>query len=381
MLYHRLTSQLSVVFALCLVVSFFSCKNKNQVIDEKKETGESLVHITKEQFNHSNMQIGELQKVEFDEDIKARGMADVPPQSKATVSPVVSGSVKNIFIHTGDMVNKGQALLSFDGPEIIGLQQSYLEISEQLKSLKSEYGRQKTLFAENISSEKLFLEAESNYKKASAACEGLEQQLLLLNIDTGKVQEGKIVSSAVIYSPIAGNVIRVNADISKFIQPSDIVAEIADTRQIQLYLSVFEKDIIFIHQGQKVIFSLPDSPKQLYTASVNTVGKAIDSTNRTATVEATPTDDTRRTLLTGMYIDAEIVTGTKNVWALPVDALITEDEDNYLLLLQSSDNNEYLFRKVKVQTGMRNGDYMEIIPNESITSTSVVLLKGAYNAI
>jgi len=373
-------NQITTIVALFIFASLFSCKQgKHEAAEENDASG--IVHITKEQFNHANMQTGALQKVEFNDEIKVRGMADVPPQSKATVSPVVSGSVKTIFVHQGDRVNKGQALLSFEGTEIIGLQQTYLETSGQLKSLESEYNRQKTLFAENISSEKLFLEAESNYKKATAACEGLKQQLLLLNINTENVKQGKITPFAIIYAPIAGDIIRINADISKFIQPSDVVAEIADTRQLQLYLSVFEKDIVFIKQGQKVIFSLPDSPNQLFDASLNTIGKAIDRTDRTATVQALPAGDARNALLTGMYIDAGIITGSKIVWALPVDALIKEEEENFVLLLQSSDDNEYIFRKVKVKTGVRNGDNMEIIPDDSVTPASVILLKGAYNAM
>ena len=373
-------SYITTIGALFIFASLFSCKQAEHGADEGK-TGESLVHITKIQFDHANMQTGNLQQAVFNDEIKARGMADVPPQSKATVSPVVSGSVKAIFVRPGDRINKGQALLSFEGPEIIGLQQSYLETSGQLKSLESEYNRQKTLYAEKISSEKLFLEAESNYKKTTAACEGLKQQLALLNIDTEKVRQGTIVSSAVIYAPIAGDVIRINVDISKFIQPSDVVAEIADTRQLQLYLSVFEKDIVFIKQGQKVNFSLPDSPNQLYTASVNTIGKAIDRADRTATVQAIPAGDARNSLLTGMYIDAGIITGSKTVWALPVDALITEEEENFLLVLRSSNNNEYVFQKVKVQTGKRNGDSIEIIPDNAVTPASVILLKGVYNAM
>ena len=376
MKYQRIISTI----ALLMLVSLFSCKNRKQAADEEN-TDTSLVRITKAQFDHTGMKTGTLQKVEFTDEIKERGIADVPPQSKATISPVISGAVKSIFVRPGDRVNKGQALLSFEGPEIIGLQQSYLEISEQLKSLEAEYKRQKALYAENISSEKLFLEAESNYKKTAAACEGLKQQLLLLNLNIGNITQGKISSSAVIYAPIAGDIIRINADISKFIQPSDVVAEIADTRQLQLYLSVFEKDIVLIHTGQKVNFSLPNSPNQLFSATISNVGKAIDRTDRSATVQAIPKDIAQTRLLTGMYIDAGIVIGSKTVWALPVDALITEDDGNFLLLLQSSDNNEYIFRKVKVQTGIRNGDEMEIVPDDSVTPSSIILLKGAYNAV
>ena len=369
-----------IVLVLCLFFPLSSCKNKSKEA-EASGTDDSLVHITKAQFDQTKMQTGALQKVEFTDEIKERGIADVPPQCKATVSPVVSGAVKDIFVQPGDWVKKGQPLLSFEGSEIIGLQQSYLEISEQLKSLESEYKRQKTLFAENISSEKLFLEAESNYKKAIAVCEGLKQQILLLNLNIDHMTQGKISPSAVIYAPIAGDVIHINVDISKFIHPADVVAEIVDTRQIQLYLSVFEKDIVFIKSGQKVHFSLPESSGRVFDATVTMVGKAIDRTDRTATVQALPEDHAQATLLTGMYIDAGIVIDSKTVWALPVDALITEDNEHSVLLLQSSDNDEYIFRKVNVQTGKRNGDYMEIIPDESVTPSSVILLKGAYHAV
>jgi cobalt-zinc-cadmium efflux system membrane fusion protein len=367
------------ILTLCVLISLFSCKNRKQA--EESAEDNSLVHITKEQFDHVKMQTGTLQEIVFNEEVRARGTTDVPPQNKATVSPVVSGSVKAIFVHTGNRVNKGQPLLSIEGQEIIGLQQNYLEISEQLKSLESEYKRQKTLFAENVSSEKLFLEAESNFKKASAVCEGLKQQLMLLNIDIEKVEQGKITSSATIYAPISGDIIRKNANISKYIQPYDVIVEIVDKQQLQIYLSVFEKDVVSIRSGQKVNFSLPDSPDKLFTATVTAVGKAIDPTDRTATVQALPTDDARAALLTGMYIDAGIITGSKTVRALPTDAIITEDGEQSVLLLQSSDDKEYVFHKVKVHTGKRNGDFMEIIPDETVTTSSAILLKGVYNAM
>ncbi|MDR2145793.1 MAG: efflux RND transporter periplasmic adaptor subunit [Tannerella sp.] len=366
--------------ALFILISLFSCKNKNQA-NEESEADSSLVRISKAQFDHINMQTGALQKVEFNDEIKVRGMTDVPPQSKATVSPVVSGSVKAIFVHPGDRVKKGQPLLRFEGQEIIGLQQSYMEISGQLKSLEAEYKRQQTLFSENVSSEKLFLEAESNYKKALAAGEGLKQQLLLLNMNTDEIKQGKISPSAVIYAPIDGDIVRINADISKYIQPSDVVIEMVDTRQLQLYLPVFEKDIVSIRTGQKVVFSLPESSDQSFEATVTIVGKAIDRTDRTAIVQALPHENIQSTLLTGMYINAGIVIASKTVWALPMDAIIAEEGEYYVLLLQSSDDNEYVFRKTKVQTGDRNGDIMEFIPDEAVTSSSVILIKGTFNAL
>jgi len=366
--------------ALFLIFSHSSCKN-NQPTTDGENVDSSLVYITGAQFSQTNMQTGTMQEVDFVDVVEVRGIADVPPQSKATVSPVISGSVKAIFVSPGDRVQKGQPLLSFEGPEIIALQQSYVEVSLQLKSLEAEYKRQKALFAENISSEKSFLEAESNYKRAVANCEGLKQQLLLLNINVEKVEQAVISSSAVIYAPIAGDIIKMNADISKYIQPSDVVIEMIDTHQLQLYLSVFERNITDIRRGQKVIFSSPEGLQQPLTATITTVGKAIDRTDRTATVQALPTPEAQEALLSGMYIEAKIVLNTQKVWALPVDALIAEDDEYFGLLLQSANNNEYIFRKVKLQTGKRNGDYMEIIPHEGFNQSSIMLIKGVYQAL
>lgn len=377
MKYRRFSS----IILFILIVALVACKHKNQANNEANNGSDSLIFISKAQFDQMKMQTGKLQNIDFDDVINVRGMADVPPQSKATVSPVVGGSVKEIFVRAGDRVNKGQALLSFEGMEIVNLQQSYLEISAQLKSLESEYKRQQTLFAENISSEKLFLEAQSAFNKAEVTCEGLKRQLLLLNINTEKIESGKITSSAILYAPIAGDVIQINTNISQFIQPSDVVVEIADTRQIQLYLSVFEKDITLIKPEQRVLFSLPETSDKLFKAKITKVGKAIDNDNRTASVQAQPTEDAPTGLLTGMYVDAKIVVDTKSVWAVPIDAIISEENEHFLLLMQSYNENQYVFEKVKVQTGKQNGDLMEIFLNETVTPSSTILLKGVYNAI
>lgn len=62
-----------------------------------------------------------------------------------------------------------------------------------------------------------------------------------------------------------------------------------------------------------------------------------------------------------------------------MDVLIVEEGEHFVLLLHSSDDDEYIFQKVKIQTGLQNGDYMEIFPDDAVTSSSVVLLKGVYN--
>jgi cobalt-zinc-cadmium efflux system membrane fusion protein len=58
---------------------------------------------------------------------------------------------------------------------------------EQLSFLKSDYDRQSELYKEQISSEKSYLKAQSDYKRTFAVHAGLKKKLELLNINIAAV--------------------------------------------------------------------------------------------------------------------------------------------------------------------------------------------------
>ncbi len=64
----------------------------------------------------------------------------------------------------GEYIKKGQLLFTLESNEIILLQQEYAEAFNQLNSLKASYERQKALSEEQITSQKDFINAESDYR-------------------------------------------------------------------------------------------------------------------------------------------------------------------------------------------------------------------------
>jgi len=239
-----------------LAISFLSScggENKPSGGENTEQEDASLVEITQEQFNSMKMEISPLQEREFDNTIKASGKIDVPPKNRAKVTSFVGGYVKSISLLVGDKVSKGQPLLTLESPEYIDLQQSYLEIAGQMKYLKSEYERQKTLFDEKISSQKKYLEAESSYKRAKATYESLRQKLNMLRIDPSQVEQGKFSSYITVYSPISGDITVINANVGMAISPVDVIMEIVETQAMHLELAVFEKDIFNL---KKKVFML-----------------------------------------------------------------------------------------------------------------------------
>lgn len=365
------------------ILSLHSCVGGKKAPENGDAENEeiSLVEITQEQFNAMKMVISTLQESDFDHTIKASGKVNVPPRSRAKVTSFLGGYVKATSLLVGDRVTKGQALLTLESPEYIDLQQSYLEISGQIKYLKSEYDRQKTLFDEKISSQKKYLEAESEYKRAKATFESLRQKLNMLHINPAQVEQGKFSSFITVYSPISGFITEINANVGMAVSPSDVIMEIVETQTMHLELAVFEKDVLSLKTGQRVQFVVPQIDSQKFEATVLRIGKSVERNDRIIHVYAAMDEDTKQKLLIGMYVEARLVTESRKVLCIPYDAVIIEEGDNFLLVFKSEKDGQYTFRKTLVKVGERKGDQIEIIPSDSLNSTAKVLIKGVYDVI
>lgn len=366
-----------------LLASFNSCGEKTKASEEENslQAESSIVKITQEQFNSMKMEIAPLEEREFDNMMKASGKIDVPPNSRAKVTSFIGGYVKSTSLLVGDKVVKGQALLTLESPEYIDLQQSYLETAGQIKYLKSEYERQKTLFEENISSQKKYLEAESDYKRAKATYESLRQKLNMLHIDPSKVEQGNFSSFITVHSPISGDITSINANIGMAISPTDVIMEIVESQAMFLKLAVFEKDVFNLQIGQKVKFTVPQIGINEFEAKVSQIGKTVEGNERVINVYASLDADTKQKLLTGMFVEGQLIVDSRKVLSIPVDAIVVEEGSNFLLILESEKDDIYTFRKTLVKVGDRNNDWIEIIPNDNINSGTKVLIKGVFDII
>lgn len=371
-----------ILFALAIGI-LSSCGGENKSTGEESVSPEdsSLIEITKEQFSSMNMEIAPLQEHEFDAVVRASGKIDVPPQKRAKVTSFVAGFVKSTSLLVGSKVTKGQALLTLESPEYIDMQQSYMEISSRLSYLKSEYERQKTLFEEKISSQKKYLEAESEYKRAKATHESLRQKLNMLRINPSQVEQGKLASSITVYAPVSGDVTLININVGMAISPTDVLIEIVDTKAMHLELAVFEKDIFNLKTGQRIKFVIPQVSTDEFEARISQIGKSIEGKDRIINVYATLDDNAKEKLMTGMFVEARIVADSRNALSVPFDAVASEEGSHFLLILESEKEGNYTFRKTLVQIGERNGDWIEITSDNKISSDSKVLVKGVYDVM
>lgn len=366
--------------ALSLSLLVLSCKNE-PITAPESTVDSGYVTVTKAQFENMGMAMGTPVAMDFDVAVKASGRIDVPPKNRAKITTFISGFVKSSNLLIGDKVAKGQALLTIESPEVVDMQKEYLTIARQLEYLKSEYTRQKTLYDEKITSQKNYLKADSDYKTALGQYQSLRQKLLMLTINPGQVEKGKIASIITLYAPISGDITTVNAAVGMAVNPSEMLMEIVDNRELHIELSVFEKDILKVKENQLIKFTVPEASKEVFEGEVHLIGKSIEGTDRTTNVHGHLDEKVKQKLLTGMFIEANIVVDRKKGYAVPKDALGKENDKYFVLLFHHEDGKGIHFTKVPVVVGASSDDFEEIAVDGKIKPDSKVLLKGVFDLI
>ncbi|MFC4633152.1 efflux RND transporter periplasmic adaptor subunit [Dokdonia ponticola] len=365
-----------------ITLSLLACGDKdvsNGQVEMQEAITDARIFVSKAQFKNSDMALGSIEEKSFPMTVKTTGMIDVPPENRAVVTATMGGYIKTTPLLIGDKVRKGQALVSIENPDFVSLQQEYMEVHEQLTYLRSEFERQQTMNAENITSQKSFLQAESAYKTAKARHNGLRKQLQMLHISPASVEAGNISSVVTIYAPISGSITKVNVTRGTYVSPATAILEIIDNDHIHLELSVFEKDIMKLKKGQEIDFKIPESSTETYKAKVHLIGTAIED-NRTIKVHGHLENEEGVNFLTGMFVEARIITESAFAKALPETAFVEVGELIYALQLDQETEEGFYFNQLQMDDEDTYDGFVSLKNTNEIES-SLFLIRGAFSLI
>lgn len=350
----------------------FSCQGKI----EQQEQADDLIEITKSQFDSEKMALDTPKRVVFYEYVDFTGMITPALNASAEISLSVPGMVNKILCNTGQYIAKGQPMMEIGGNDMIDMQRDYAESSASLLQLSSEYQRIRDLFKENIGSQKELIQAESSYKSEKARNTALKIKLEQLGLDVKQVEEGNFSYSYQVTSPISGYVVKIYATMGQYIEQQSIIAEVVNASQLQLKLSVFEKDIRRLKSNQKVAFYFAGDKNKIYNARLVTVGKSINSESKAIECLAQIEDLQVVSPVDKQFTEGRVVVDSVSALSVPAEAVLKSGEDSYVLCLERQTEDKYYFSKVKINTGQSNKENVEItttsLPSKFISS-------GVYN--
>ena len=206
-----------------------------------------------------NVKVSELQPQSFEHFFEVTGKVEA--EYNIDVSPETAGIIKEIYVHEGQMVQKGFIMAKLN-TEV--LERSVEEVQVQLDLATTNYNRLKTLWDQKIGSEMQLLQAKNNM-------ESLQKRLASLNSQ---------IDLADVKSPIDGVVDVVYQEKGDIAGPQVHFAKVVNIGEIKIYADVSESYLTKIKVGDKVKVSFPALDKEIET-SVRQIGNTIDPNNRT----------------------------------------------------------------------------------------------------
>ena len=338
----------------------------------KEESG-TTVTLTDAQSKNAGIQTGKVEMKSLSSVLKVNGIIDVPPQNMVSVSVPLGGYLKSTKLLPGMHVGKGEIIAVMEDQQYIQLQQDYLNAQAKFKYIEGEYFRQKDLNATKASSDKVFQQAEADYKSQKILMKSLYEKLKLIGINPDNLNENNLSRGINVYSPIDGFVSKVNVNIGKYVNPADVLFELVNPADIHLNLTVFEKDLNKFTIGQKV-YAYTNNANKMYTCEVILIGKSL-SVERSVEVHC-HFEEYDKGLIPGMYMNANVEVKSSNVPALPDDAIVEFENKHYVFVQKSVG----IFELFEVLPGSSEGGFTEINPadrNKDI-STYTFATKGAY---
>lgn len=361
----------------------------------KDETnGNKEVELNKAQFDAASIELGTFSMKNLSEVINANGYTKLPPQNQADISVLMTGIVKTIGIIEGQAVKKGQTLATLESPEFSRLQEAYLTTKSNLDFLKLEYERQRILSEENVNSKKVFQRTKSDYEIEKSRFISLDRQLSSLNLSKNNIN-GIMHLTA----PISGYVTEVNVKIGSNAEVGKPLLSIVDNSKLHVDLMVYEKDLSKVKEGQNIRFVLTNQENREVTGKVFNISKSFENDSKSVAVHAEIIHP-GSALIPGMYVNALIDIGAREVPALPVDAIVRADGREYIFVLEEghketshdaqkghdhSDGHEheeesprFHFQRIEVKTGTTQLGFVQVSLLQKIDKDAKIVLKGAY---
>lgn len=355
---------------------FFSCSNSPSPVTEigAPEMEPVLVTLTPQESKQAGIEFGVVETKAISNTIQASGMLDVPPTNKVSISAPMQGVVKNTSVLQGSHVTKGEVIAELQHADYIQLQQDYLDYSGQLDYLQSEYKRQTDLAAEQINAQKTAQQAKAAYNSMWAQTQGLKAKLQLVGLDPKQVEKDGIQSTIKIKSPISGYVTTVNVNLGSFVTPSEIMFEIVNTEHLHAELTIFEKDIMQIKEGQKVLFTLGNETTER-SAHIHLIGREIRP-DRSVQIHC-HIDKEDKQLIPGTYLKAHIETTNITTPALPNEAIVGFEGKDYVFI----QNEPLSYEMVSIEKGNNENGFTTIVSSGKPLAKARVVTKGAYSLL
>lgn len=351
--------------------------------DEDHEDAHEVV-LSKEQLDIIQVAFCAMEKKQLSATIKANGFLKVPNQNRASITSLMSGIVKQIYVQPGDFVKKGQAIASISNTSFVILQEDFLATQSKIVLANLELNRQIELQVGNAGSLKNLQTAEAELAALQTRAASLKKQLEMVGIQTNQLTNNNIQTSINIPSPITGAISHIVVNIGDFVDAQNAVADIVDNSRLHVDLFVYEKDLSKLKVGQLIHFTLTSNPVKEYDAEIHAISNTFEKDMKAVSVHAEVSGD-KTGLIDGMNISALISLEEAISDAVPNSAIVSNEGQDYIVIVQEVlhegeilEEGSLEFVRIPVIKGTSDLGFSEIKVLQAIPPNARIVSNGAF---
>ena len=232
----------------------------------------------------------------------------IEEQSGASLSFATAGTIKRIYVNSGQTVGAGQLIAELDPTT---MQNAYTIAKTALEQAQDTYNRMKELHEDGSLPEMQWIAIENQLKSATAS----------------EAMAKKSLADTKLYAPFGGYIATKDAEVGQNAGPGVPVVKLVSIGSVKVKISVPEDDIQRIKKGSSMKIIVPALGNREFSGSVTERGVSADPRSRTYEVKATINNHDGQ-LLPGMICQAftNYMQGTTGVF-VPAN-LVQLDSDN-----------------------------------------------------
>ncbi len=330
-----------------------------------EEHEEHALNLSEAELQEFSIQLAKAKPGLIHKTLNLSGEVIVAPQRLYHVVPTVSGVVRQVFKHLGDEVEAGELLAILSSRELADAKAQFVAMDSLMQLANANLTRERDLYRSNVTAKRKYLAARQAQMEASVKRKAAEQRLLSIGLNTKSINailgnNDKDLNLYELRAPSNGIIIEKHAALGEVLRTDLRSFTVADLTQVWVNLTVYQKDLPLIRQGQPIIIrnQFQNTDKKASSPStISWLSPVLDKTTRSATARVV-INNTDGHWRPGLFVSgtASIASIEANI-VVPLSALQTVEGET-VVFIRHEDGE---FEAQPVVTGRRDDQQVEIL--------------------
>ncbi|MBD3168602.1 MAG: efflux RND transporter periplasmic adaptor subunit [candidate division Zixibacteria bacterium] len=272
----------------------------------------------------------------------------------------VGGTVENVYVKVGDKVYRGQPLISLDSDDyqlqVQEAEASLQQAKAQERQATANYERVRQLYENRNASRNDLDAARAAYESAKAQVDAINKRLELARLQVDYTE---------LTAPVSGAIAAVDVEVNENVRTGQTVAVLTSGSRAEVHVSIPERLISDIREGDKVTVTFDAIGEEKFTATVSEVGIALTGVATTYPVTVV-LDKADERIFSGMVAEVSFIfqsSDRSDRFYVPSVAVGEDRQGRYLFVVNPIESEEG-FGKVErrnVAIGELTEDGLEVL--------------------